>query len=623
MKRIVLDIESDGLLDEITQIWCVCTKDVDTGEEVDFPPSRLDQLATYLQGVHTIIGHNIISFDVPALDKILGIDLSDKKLVDTLLMSKLFNPDRGAHSLDYYGKELEDRKIEFHDWAQYSEKMLEYCKQDVRLNVKVYEYLKKEAGDWDWGSSFKLETEVGKIIQKQEERGVGFDVELAKKCHSDLNEKMKELAEKVEPLLPERDIPKSQLRYPPKKKFKKDGSPSSLARKYFGDLLEEVDGEWYVGPTPLGECTEPASTKEPMKMAHQADLKKWLLREGWKPTMYNMRENKETGKKERTSPKFSDSNKNICPNLLKLGDKVEFINDVVLWLSYRNRRNVILSDNGTGWLAHPRLDVDSRLPASADTLGTNTGRFAHRIVANVPRVSSVYGREMRSMFRARPGHHMVGWDASALEARIEAHYTYRYDNGHYASILLDGDVHQNNAEAFGCDRAMAKTVKYAVTYGAQPQKLADTLGVSQREGKRIYDEFWNTNLSLKILKERLTKYWKANGKKYIKGVDGRKVVTRSEHSLLNTLFQSAGIICMKRAMVIWDEITPEEEGAQVIHYHDEAQAEVPDSRINFTEGTCKAGENGVLSIQKAGEYYGLKVPLDAEYKVGMTWAETH
>ena len=659
MKTIVFDIESDGLLDEITKIHCIACKDIVSKEEVQFTPDSLDGFAKYIDSVQCVIGHNVVSFDIPAIKKILGIDLSSKKIVDTLLLSKLLNPDRPAHSLEYWGQQLGNYKGDFHDWSAFTQEMLEYCIQDVRVNEQIYNALKREAGKWDWSKAYALELKVAQIIQIQEEHGVKFDSDLATKYHAQLNDLMTEIENKVEPLLPPRRIPESKLRYPPKKMFKKDGTPSALAHKYFGDrLYTEGHDAWYVRyddkTVHVCEATKPLATHEPMTLANQDSLKEWLLSEGWLPTIYNYRKNKVTGRKEQTSPKFQDASKNLCPNLEKLGEKVEFIRDVTTWLSYRNRRNVILSNNGTGWLANRRLDNDQRLSASADTVGTNTGRFAHRVVANVPRVSSLFGREMRSLFTVDKDCYMVGWDASALESRIEGHYTYKYDGGEYASELLDGDIHSKNAEAFGCDRDTAKTVKYAVTYGAQAPKLGVTLGVPKAEGQRIYDEFWKSCSSLKTLRDNLTRYWNDHDRKYIKGLDGRKVMTRSEHSLINTLFQSGGIICMKQAMVLWDEWVKKEglNASQVIHYHDEAQAEVHKSQVQFkkfgSEDEAKAftdpdriwsgiihsgdnyyraysrpGELGVLSIREAGNHLGLNVELDAEYMVGKTWAETH
>jgi DNA polymerase I len=210
-----------------------------------------------------------------------------------------------------------------------------------------------------------------------------------------------------------------------------------------------------------------------------------------------------------------------------------------------------------------------------------------------------------------------------------------------------------------------------LTYGGQAPALAKTLGVPVKKAKVLWDNFWNTNTSLKDFRDRLTNYWRNTGNsKFIKGLDGRKINTRSEHSLVNCAFQSAGIIIMKRALVIWDSWVRDRglSAETILHVHDEQQVEVDkslveyipvkfefigsdskkeakekaqDYRLQYEEyhgrilsapleyGNayylvyCEVGELGVKSIREAGEFYGMRVPMDAEYKVGRNWAETH
>jgi DNA polymerase I-like protein with 3'-5' exonuclease and polymerase domains len=637
--------------------------DVRTEEVTTFDDTTKEQLQSHLDKYTKIIGHFIIGYDIPALERTWGIKFNHT-VYDTLVMSRLLNPDRGDHTLEWWGNFLGNPKGDYDDWSRYTPEMLEYCIQDTRLTLDVYRYLVKEAGNWPWAKAYKTELRVASIIRDQEEYGVLFNQDLGKKYLEDLNKKMNDLEEKIEPLLPLKAIPKSQLKMPPKNRFLKDGNPSALAKKYFSKHLFPVFSEkddcdrWYVdygdgNPVRLEDAMEPLVTHTKMSLSDTGSIKEWLISLGWEPTLWNLKKDKVTGKKIKTSPKLVDQAKNPCPNLASLGDTVDFIGDLVKWLSYRNRRNVILSDKGTGWLANPRLQKDGRLSASANTCGTNTGRFTHRVVANVPRTTSLYGYEMRSLFTVPNDYYMVGWDASGLESRLEAHYTYKYDGGSYAKELLDGDIHSKNAEVFHCDRDTAKTVKYAVTYGAKGPKLATTLGIPVKDGQRIYDQFWEASFALQSLKTALTRYWKEKGSKFIKGLDGRKVPTRSEHSLVNTLFQSGGIVCMKKAMIWWADKIKEEglDAHQVVHYHDEAQSEVHKSLIKFKRFNTKEeaeefkdtkiwsavfetesgifraysrpGELGVLSIREAGVELGLNVPLDAEYKVGKTWAQTH
>ena len=653
---LTLDMECNGL--EPTKIHCVVLKELHRDNYFVYTEGNRDELRGTMDATTILCGHNLYGFDLPIIKKLWGIDLYDKVINDTLLLSKLLNPDREKHSLKWWGEQIGEEKIEFNEWDEYTPQMLEYCKQDVNVTEKVYDKLLEEAKGWDWRRSYRIEREVAEIIYRQEQHGVLFDSSLAADLVDELVVKMQEIEAYILPLLPHKEIPESRLHYPPKLKFKKSGEPSALAVKYFSHRLYNNKGIWLVqhpdgGSYPLATATEPLHTYEAMKLSDGGVMKQWIVKQyGWQPTIWNTVKDKETGKSRRTTPKFTDMYKNICPNLDRIQKDIPFVGKLVLWLSYRNRRNVIRSENGTGWLNHSRLAIDGRLPSSADTIGTNTGRFTHRVIANVPRCTSIYGREMRSLFTVPEGKVLVGWDASALEARVEGHYTWRYDNGSYASILLDGDIHQANADVFECDRETSKATKYAITYGCQPEKLAQTLHCTLDRAKGIYRAFWETSTSLGRLKRDVTAYWKEHG--HLIGLDGRKVMVRSEHSLVNALFQSAGAIAMKVAMIWWDEQVRKERlnAHQIIHYHDEVQVEEDKNDVEFMifnseieandwnpstklwsnvgkkddyyyRAYSRAGELGVLSIREAGKQLGLRVPLDATYAIGTNWSHTH
>jgi DNA polymerase I-like protein with 3'-5' exonuclease and polymerase domains len=383
--------------------------------------------------------------------------------------------------------------------------------------------------------------------------------------------------------------------------------------------------------------------------------------------------------------------KEIDPNLLAMKDKFAHAKDVSDYLTYRHRRNSILGggidpddddeEMEKGWMSVDRINQDHRIPTPADTCGAASSRFKHRLVANIPRVTSLYGGELRGLFGVDNGFVQVGYDFDGLEARIEAHYCHRYDDEgktYCASLLGEkpNDVHTLTAkkistligEEFG--RTPAKTVKYAAAYGARPARIAKTVGCSLTLGEKIFEAYWDAAKPLGALAENLKKYWEGvGGKKFVLGVDGRKVPTRSQSALINFLFQSAGVISAKRAMVIHDRKL-KKEGLrvnfwkddwrnksfcqQLIAYHDESQLEVTRNQVTWkmfkteeeaktfkktqinktwsdvghTEkgyyvGYCRAGELAVESVKEAGEYYKLNVELTAGYMLGNTWATCH
>lgn len=323
------------------------------------------------------------------------------------------------------------------------------------------------------------------------------------------------------------------------------------------------------------------------------------------------------GVKVLTNPSFTKGQeKDICPNLEALGEKFPYATQIVQYLTYKHRRNSILGggadweedeeDYDKGYLAAVR--ADGRIPTPAATCDAATSRMKHRLVANIPRVTSLYGYEMRNLFGVEvPKYFQIGYDFDSLEAKIESHYCWRYEQEphEYCNALLlekPNDVHTMMARRISdtigrkFERSPAKSVKYGITYGAQAAKVAKTIGSDMYTGQLVYDAFWEAAKPLALLKERLHDFWVKTGKKYILGIDGRKVPTRSAHAILNSLFQSGGVICAKRAMVIYDDLIEEEGLAvdffvddwknksfvqQIIAYHDEAQLEVTRDLVHF------------------------------------------
>lgn len=228
----------------------------------------------------------------------------------------------------------------------------------------------------------------------------------------------------------------------------------------------------------------------------------------------------------------------------------------------------------------------------------------------------MFGRELRSVFIASPGRVLVGCDASALEARVEAHYIWNLDRVN-ALELIQGDIHTKNATLFQCNRDRAKNGKYAIGYGCGAAKLAATIGCTVAQAKMLLEDYWNANVGLKTLKEQLELAWKQRG--YILSIDKRPLTVRYPHALINTLFQSAGSIVMKVALCMLDKWIRDEKLTSnfVGNYHDELICDV------VPEHSERVAFLARQSIIKAGEYFNMNVPLDAESKIGMNWSHTH
>lgn len=263
------------------------------------------------------------------------------------------------------------------------------------------------------------------------------------------------------------------------------------------------------------------------------------------------------------------------------------------------------------------LDNDGRIHGKVITNGAVTGRMTHSQpnMAQVPSVTSLYGKECRDIFGAPKGRKLVGIDASGLELRMLAHYMKDKD---YTNEVVNGDVHTKNQKAAGLEtRPQAKTFIYAFLYGAGAEKIGSIAGGGSKRGQELIDAFLANTPALAELKAQVVRIVKDKGS--LPGLDGRRLWVRSEHAALNTLLQGAGAIVMKQALILLAEGLTEQnlDGIIVANVHDEWQIECSE------EDADAVGKLGVQAIAKAGNVLGLRCPLTGEYKIGQTWADTH
>tara|TARA_B100001094_G_scaffold331130_1_gene398474 strand:- start:511 stop:2241 length:1731 start_codon:yes stop_codon:yes gene_type:complete len=574
---LVFDIETDDL--KATKIHCIVAQDVDSGETYKFPPDKLQEGYDLLEKADKLIGHNIIGFDIPMVEKFSKVKLRHKPVVDTLVMSRLFNPVReGGHSLEKWGFRLGFKKIEFEDYLNYSKDMLDYCVRDVHLNTVLFKHLKKE------GSGFTkdcvaLEQNVADIIKTQENTGFQFDLQKAELLLADLREKMQRAEDEVHKEFKPKLVDIRQV-IP---KLKKDGSLSKSG----------LTPEEYEERLPTNNI-EPFMRRklQDFNLGSRKQVGEYLMEFGWKPK------------------KFTPTGQPIVDETT-LGkiDKIPQAKLIADYFLYQKRIAQVDS-----WIK--AMDDDGRVHGFVIPNGTITGRMSHRSpnMAQVPNIHSPYGVECRACWTVKEGYKLVGIDASGLELRMLAHYM---QNEEYINEIINGDIHTANQKAAGLEsRDQAKTFIYALIYGAGDAKLGSVVGGNRESGKRLREQFLNNNPSFKTLREKVQR---ASGKHWLKGIDGRKLLIRTQHAALNTLLQGGGAIVMKRGLAMLDSLISLNtfDAKFVANIHDEWQMEV---REDIAENV---GRLAVDCIIKAGEYYNLRCPMDGEYKVGDNWSETH
>ena len=274
----------------------------------------------------------------------------------------------------------------------------------------------------------------------------------------------------------------------------------------------------------------------------------------------------------------------------------------------------MISEGANAWL---KLCTSASRIHHHCSVGCATFRMAH----NKPNLAQVpSGPEFRRLFTATPGQVMVGADLSGIELRMLAHYLARYDGGRYADILLNGDIHQVNADKIGITRKLVKNVTYAFLYGAGDVKIGLTYdkqlptAKAKKKGAEIRAAYV---AAIPGLDDLLTAIKVAGDRGFVKAIDGRKVLLDSPHKALNFLLQGSAGVIAKRWLVIANHHTHDICCSQLAFIHDELQYECHGLHADRLAASL------VHSAREAGEYYKLRCPIDAESKIGDNWAEVH
>ena len=569
--RCIWDIETDGLKPKT--IWCLCAIKGDQMYTLENPTAEM--VKELFSDVTEHVGHNLINYDIPAVERILGVKVTGD-VTDTLVLSRLYNPNlEGGHSLDAWGQRLKFPKGEYYDWTRLTPEMLEYCKQDVRVTEQVLAFLEKALEPFG-DTSVDLEHRVQREITQQMSNGWLLDQRQAFDLVAQLKETQYDLEEKVHEKF--KPLPTFVKEIVPK--YKKDGNLSSVGLKFLGEDWVNVGGTFSRIDWPE------------FNLGSRKQIGRYLRRFGWKPE------------------KFTENGQAIVDE--KVLETVTDIPEAQLIAEYLMVQKRIAQVQS--WI--DAVEDDDRVHGQVNAIGAVTGRMTHSSpnMAQVPAVGVPYGTECRALWIVPEGRKLVGVDASGLELRMLAHYM---DDEEYTNEIINGDIHTTNQRNAGLStRSQAKTFIYAFLYGAGDAKIGSIVDGSQRTGAKLRQRFLDNTPALAELRERVST---ASQRGHLRGLDGRCLHIRSEHSALNTLLQSAGAIVMKKALAIFSEFAPQWKLDYKLlgSIHDEYQLEARADQAD------KVGYLMVESIKAAGIAFDLKCPLDGEYKVGNNWAQTH
>lgn len=607
--KLVYDIETDGF--DATKVWCLVAHNLDTGSTYKFSdydnsiPS-MDDGCVMLNNAEVLIGHNIIGFDNLVMEKLYGLKLNEKKIYDTWIMSQVLQYKRPhKHGLKGWGEHLNNSKIEFDEWDNYSKEMLRYCVQDVKLNADVFnhlmvEYKKIAAKRPAIKEGLLIEHDTAKFNARVKTRGWNFDVVKAKKNLKAMNVRMLEIENILHPQLGTHKVYIDKVEKFPK--FKKNGDYTAVTARLLSDFynkeIKTTDIHVHAAGEPFQRFTVEQITLGSMEL-----VKEWLLTIGWKPDEYNR---KKVGREWVTvGPKITDT------SLEKLGDLGKMISE---YYTLRNRSSVI-----KGWL---EALSDGRIHGNMWTIGTQTFRCRHEVIVNLPGVNAPWGKELRELFIPDDNWKVVGADSSGNQLRGLCHYV---GNDEFTNEVIYGDQHQRNADALGCSRPIAKNYLYAYLFGAGDAKLGSILTgkPNANAGKKSREDFAKGIKGLAELKNRLGDVWRstqyATGEGWFPGLDGRPVFVSGEYQALNYLLQTAeGITCKSALSYAMNKIN--EEGLRAeprLFYHDEI------AYVAHPDDADRVGEILQESFKEGPKMFGVTCMEGGDYVIGSSYADVH
>lgn len=597
---LVFDLETNGLYDQANIVYCIVIHDINKRQTFSYGPDSIADAVSHLATADVLIGHNIVFYDLPVLQKLHSFD-TKSHIIDTLICTRLIWPKerlyefdeeqypqvpanlRGSASLKAWGWRLADHKIDFKDFSEYSQEMLEYCIQDVNVTTKLWQHIVAQNYP---ESALRLEHDFAWAINKQIRAGIPFDVDATLDLVDVLRTKQAELEGKLKEIFP--PIRHEEIFIPKVNNAKRGyvkGQPFTKVR------LEEFN---------------PGSRDQ-----IAARLK----------SKYNWHPEKLT---DKGNPVLDDDILAALP--------YPEAQPLAEYMLIKKRLGQI-ADGNNAWLKLVNNHT-GRMHGDVITNGCITGRCAHRNpnMGQVPASYSPYGKECRSLFQPPQGWDLIGIDAKALELRCLAGYLALYDNGEYAKVVTNPeiDIHIYNQEMFGvATRDISKRLLYGLLYGCGALKAGTIIDPNEKDefvlrklGSTAINSFMDGVPALKTLKQKIDE--NIGSRNHLFGLDRRILYCRSAFKGLNVLLQSAGAILMKQVVVFIHRNIEQNLGLvhgqdweQLLMIHDEVQLSCK------PQYTTAIQEQAMLAFPQAQEFFGFRCLIEGDSRVGQSWAETH
>ena len=568
--KLVLDIESDALMEltldskgqpskECSVVHVVVTKNIDTQDVRVWTGADLSTpLLTYLGQAELLIGHNLYGFDLECLERMLGYT-GKAKIYDSLIVSKLMYPDLRNHPLGGNSLEMWGKYLgceKINYQGTWSELTQEMIDYCVQ-DVHVANQIYNTQQTWIKAHKYERVVKLEHMASDiiKRQQSNGFGFDLSKGD-----------ALRIELLSTKAQIEDEMRQIFPDKVHVR------FSEKTGKRLKDKI------------EVFNPGSRKQIAERLYE--------KYGW------------------VAPETDNGNPNVDANVLKDLEYPE-AKHLVLYFD-----TIKLMGQVDDWITRASHSRDGKVHGFVNVQGAATGRCTH----SQPNLAQVSGdHKARELWIPHEGDVLLGADLSGLELRMLAHYMHKYDNGAYADVILNGDIHTHNQEKAGLPtRSNAKTFIYGFLYGAGDAKVGKIIDGSAKQGKALKDKFLKELPALAKVKADVE--FQVAKSSTVTLVDGRKAPVRSAHAALNTLLQGSGAVVSKYWMILADINLRKSFGnkvKQLAYVHDELQFSCP------ADIADAAGKIITDSAIEAGTRLGIKMPINAEFNVGNNWADTH
>lgn len=617
--RYIFDVETDGL--KATRLHCLsyCTED---GKKRDTLYDTKVIKEWLQQEDLVLIGHNIVKYDIPTLERLFDIKIN-AKLVDTLAISYYLEPERIKHGLESYGEEMGVKKPVVTDWESLTKEEYGWrCSQDVVINEKVwskqasylwklYDKDREKLDNFLSYLTFKMD-----CLREQEEVGLKIDkqhiITTLDMLEKDKEERVAILTQAM-PLIPNKTI-----RTAPKTMYKMDGTLSSRGNDWV-ELLKEKD---LPAHTPEVEVITGYEVGNPNS---HSQLKAWLYSLGWVPEhIKHVRDKKKNTVKKIPQIGSKQKDGEVCDSVKKLVDKEPALEQLDGLFIINHRIGIFKAF----------LDSEQDCKVYASALGlTNTLRMQHSLpVVNLPSVEKKYGKEVRASIIANNGCVLCGSDLSGIEDSTKRHYIWKYDPAYVEEMSTEGfdshldiamlagmltqaqiTAHKEGKENHKSVRQKAKVVNFSATYKIGAEALSRNSGLTLKEAKRVLKVYWERNKAILLIekdlmvKEVYGQKWQQNP------VNGWWYSLRAEKDRFSTLNQGTAVYVFDVWVMYMRQL-----GLRVaMQYHDEVLFNV---KVGSEDKVKSMIDEAILLTNNRLQ---LNVKIGCSMDFGSNYSETH